>query len=396
MINKDIEKARLGSQQVAASGEISGRERGWKVQMKKGLKGMSYATGLASVSPLVQKKQIQKKDDKPEIEATEEAMGGRMVELMNKANAGPHTLESGIHYSHNYERFCEWYGKKELWKDEYRMGHNASGHFTNPYEHGRFMEFRLKPGHSASEAIKAWHTGLTIAECNSAVVAMQIDTVRAAIGDERFDRMFGHTDAKLDKNIPDHQRLRVKPGISGTPAQLFVKQPELSKEHEKKKARGEEMKPEEYDALLKPGEWYYFYNHPKYLLKHPGGAWQGENSLYMGKNDAGERLWSGLGASNVSESRMFEHMADAYNMDRNKHDERAMKEYGVTGEDGKYKDKKYDPAGGEFPDKITVDDILKSTPYTLHGTTRKGGFLPEAGITLDPKKVSKAREKKIE
>lgn len=41
---------------------------------------MSYSAGLASVSPLIQKKQIQKKDDKPEIEATEEAMGGRMVE----------------------------------------------------------------------------------------------------------------------------------------------------------------------------------------------------------------------------------------------------------------------------------------------------------------------------
>ena len=44
----------------------------------------------------------------------------------------------------------------------------------------------------------------------------------------------------------------------------------------------------ELDDTLIPGQWYYFYNHPKYLLKHPGGAWQGENSIYMGRDKDGK------------------------------------------------------------------------------------------------------------
>src|SRR6185295_5816167 len=114
---------------------------------------------------------------------------------------------------------------------------------------------------------------------------------------------------------------------------------------------------EEKEKLLKPGEWYYFYNHPKYLLKHPGGAWQGENSLYMGKNSAGQRLWAGLGASNVSEDAMYAEMVSAYNAPRDKNDEREMKEQGIKKEDGTYADPTYDPASGNFADTIDRDKV---------------------------------------
>ncbi len=55
---------------------------------------------------------------------------------------------------------------------------------------------------------------------------------------------------------------------------------------------------------------------------------------------------------------------------------------------------RFNPNKGEFPDSIDVSMILKDPPYTIGGVTRKGGFLPEAGITLDPTKVRKVREKK--
>ncbi|AFZ22999.1 hypothetical protein Cylst_0670 [Cylindrospermum stagnale PCC 7417] len=61
-------------------------------------------------------------------------------------------------------------------------------------------------------------------------------------------------------------------------------------------AKGEQGKAN--NRPVKIGEWYYFYNHPKYLLKHPAGEWQGENSIYMGKDDKGTQLWSGLGTVN--------------------------------------------------------------------------------------------------
>jgi len=245
------------------------------------------------------------------------------------------------------------------------------------------MDWVIKPGVSASAAIKSWLRGLTVAECNSSVVAMHIDALRAGIGDKKFDEHFGST----DKEIPEEQRLRIKPGTQGTPVENYIKLTDLNM----KQRRGGKITEKDMDTMLKVGEWYYFYNHPKYLLKHPGGAWQGENSLYMGKQ-GGQRIWSGLGASGVTEEGMYEEMVSAYNAPRDKHDERVMKESGYKNADGSYKDHRYDPKGGEFPDTVTKADILSAPAYNLGGTTRKGGFLANAGITIDAEKVKQTRE----
>jgi hypothetical protein len=330
----------------------------------------------------------------PEIDPTAKAMGEAMVKRMNQANGmegGKYDLDHGIHYSYNFERECNEAGKPELWKDEYRYGYNASGHWQNPKETGGFMDFRLKKGHSASKAIQAWLGGLTVAECLTAVIAMQFDTVRRAIGDHKFDKMFGSAEAAEDRAVDADSRLRLS--TNGTPMDQLTKATELAtKGYSRDQAVGK-VTDEEKDKLLKPGEWYYFYNHPKYLLKHPGGAWQGENSLYMGKNGAGERLWSGMGASNKTEDAMVDEMVGAYNGRRDKEDEREMKERGIKNADGTYADAKYDPAGGTFKDRVTRDDILNDPPYELDGTTRKGGFLPIAGITFDFDKVKAERDR---
>lgn len=71
---------------------------------------------------------------------------------------------------------------------------------------------------------------------------------------------------------------------------------------------------------------------------------------------------------------------------------RALKERNLIDESGHYTDPRFDPKSGEFPDTITVEDVLKAPPYEVFGTTRKGGFVPEAGIRLDPRKIQQARE----
>jgi hypothetical protein len=113
----------------------------------------------------------------------------------------------------------------------------------------------------------------------------------------------------------------------------------------------------------------------------------------MGKNDAGERLWSGLGAT-ATEDEMVDEMVRAYNSERNDYDHRMLKEQGLEGADGKYSDPLYDPQSGMFPDKVTKQDILKSQPFSIGGTERKGGFLQTAGMELDEQKVQKTREQK--
>src|SRR6185369_6955992 len=105
-------------------------------------------------------------------------------------------------------------------------GHHYGDQFTNPWEIGAFMRFELKKGQSASKGIKAWLAGVTVAECNSAVVAMEIDTYRKAIGDTKFDAKHGSDDPTIDAKV--QQRLVVKPGTDGTPVGPMMKSTELA------------------------------------------------------------------------------------------------------------------------------------------------------------------------
>jgi len=330
----------------------------------------------------------------PEIAATDEAMGANMVKDMSRANVEPgsggqNDLNHGIHYWYNYQRHCERAGKPELWKDEYRYGHTQASQFIQPHENNAFMDFELKKGHSASQAIKDWLAGATVAECLSSVIAMEIDTLRAAIGDKKFDKLFGSADAKEDAAVTPDNRMHVRAGIQGTPVANHMKATALA-EHARQGGEFGTVPDAELDKELIPGQWYYFYNHPKYLLKHPGGAWQGENALYMGKNAAGERLWSGLGAT-ATEDAMVDEMVRAYNAPRNDYDHRMLKEQGVEKADGTFADPQYDPNGGVYSETVTKEEILKAQVYAIGGTQRKGGFLASAGMELDAKKVEKTR-----
>ncbi|HSD89110.1 MAG TPA: hypothetical protein VLB44_16390, partial [Kofleriaceae bacterium] len=311
----------------------------------------------------------------PEIDATKEAMGQQVVTDMKKANVEPgsggqNDIHHGIHYWYNYQRQCEYAGKPEMWQDKMRAGHTESKSFINPYEANRWMDWELKKGHSASQAVKEWLAGATVAECLSSVIAMEIDALRAAIGDRKFDKMFGSADPKEDKAIPAQNRMHIKAGMDGTPVANYMKSTAVADEAQKNGGQFGSVPEAQLDKDLVPGQWYYFYNHPKYLLKHPGGAWQGENSIYMGKNEAGERLWSGLGAT-ATEDAMVDEMVRAYNSERTDYDHRMMKEQGIESTDGKYKDPLYDPQSGMFPDKVTKQEILKAQPFSIGGTDRK-------------------------
>jgi hypothetical protein len=335
---------------------------------------------------------------KPEIEATPEAMGEHVVNEMHKANldegfGGQYDLEHGIHYSYNFKYECESSGQAKKWKDEYRWGYNASGHFKNPQETGGFMDFQLKKGHSASAGIKAWLGGLTVAECLTSVFAMEYEALRAAVGDEKFDQTFGSTDPQQDKAIEQSgNRLRIAPN-GATPISQFMQSTKAAELANDGTHKDGVLSSKELDDTLVPGQWYYFYNHPKYLLKHPGGAWQGENSIYMGRDDQGRRLWAGLGATNKTEETMVDEMVSAYGGARDEEDERTMKERHIKNDDGTYNDKKYDPTSGEFKNKVTKAEILGDAPYSIDGTERHGGFLAVAGQQLDPAAVKHLRDK---
>ena len=293
----------------------------------------------------------------PEIEATREATGQHIVDGMGSLNTGG-SLDTGIHYSHNYEARCRREDPSR-WKDDYRKGYANPTYWTRT----GFMQWKLKPGVSASAAVKDWLTGLTIAECLSTVRVLQVDAMRATLGDTRFDQLFG--------------------GVEGTPEKellsIGVGQTTIT-DYRENVAPPEAGTIGDRPAVL--GGQYYFTNHPKYLLKHPGGAWQGENAVYLGKQ-GGVQKWSGFGADAVTEDGMLDEMVRAYNRARDANDQRRLDE--IKSANGGTLPAEYDVGG--FPDQITKADILSAPAYTIGSTTRKGGFNAGNGLALDLDKV---------
>jgi len=358
-----------------------------KFQADQKLSGIDGVVGKETMSRLDQlfgsKPTPQK--DKPEIDATEEAMGKHVADDMDAANKGPHSADEGIHYARNYRESFP-----DRWKDDYYGG------FANPTYFDRIapMDWRIKPKVSASEAIKSWIKGLTIAECFSTVVAIEYDTIRAAIGDAKFDNIFG----AVDTEISLEKRLRIATPNSNDFAQIPLNQYMKLTDSASKGDEGTIN-----NRPVKVGEWYYFYNHPKYRDKHPAGEWQGENSIYMGKNKDGDQLWSGLGTlseatkdSQITEDEMLNQMVDAYNGDRDPDDNKILD--GISKANGGTLPPEYrfESQGGFLPLTIDKNRILTDPPYkaAIDGTIRKGGFGVGAGQTLNVDKIKELREEK--
>lgn len=320
---------------------------------------------------------IQKKG---EIEATEEAVGQRVVDNMDQANSGGNA-DSGCHYAHNYKRQYP-----DRWKEEYRKGTSDPAYFKV----NGFMDFRLEDKKSASAGIKKFMKGLTICECLTLIVAIQVDSMRAAMGDDKFDENFGME----GKSMGEDRRLRISTNVRSTPLGRVIKQADAT-------GKGEigtiGNRPN-----VKPGEWYYFYNHPKYLLKHPGGAWQGENAIFVGER-GGEQVWSGFGASNVTEDHMMDQMVSSYAAARTEYDYQVLCETYMSDLDEVkkgtvsswsrlyevHKDKVPElyREGGEFPDAVDKKEIIDAPAYAIGSTTRKGGFMLDAGSAIDVGKL---------
>jgi len=330
------------------------------------------------------------KGKEAEIAVTEQALGDHVVTGMDKANEGPRSATDGLWYSHIYKAKHKQDPAQFPWNDDYETGYADPRYFVKL----GYYEWILKPGVSASDGLRSWLKGFTVAECLSVIVAVQIDTIRAAIGDEKFDAKFGSP----DKKIPPGQLLRIRPDTKGTPLEGRIERAEVT---EKDGAGILGRRP----AVV--GGWYYFYNHPRYLLKHPFGAWQGENAVYVGEKKK-QQLWSGFGVSNETEVAMLNQMVRAFNAARTDDDyRRLVRNFAAdtpefrAGETNyreqyeKYIDrmpKKYRHDSGEFDDQIDRGKIESAPPYELNGQMRTGGFVPGSGIKIDVESVKELAE----
>jgi hypothetical protein len=347
---------------------------------------------------------------KPEIEATEKAIGDRVVNQVDVINQEA-SANTGIHYAHQFEEKAIQYRLypdtspelKEFadkWKDEYWSGYADEKYF----EKKGFMHWVLKPGVKASEAIKRWLNGGTIAECETALIAINYDTMRAAIGDDKFDELFSSLSGKPPKKgLLQITSTGNREAAELNPLNEFMMETKAAQEV---RSKGDAAAGTPGNRPVKKGEWYYFYNHPMYLLKHPAGAFQGENAICM-DDTPGAQKWAGFGVSSVTEKEMLEEMAETYNDRRDENDYRRLLQLYASDvlqqkKDETYQElynkhqaripKEYHKESGIFPANITPNDILNAPAYTIGNTTRKGGFLIQVGKVLNHNKLQEIRK----
>jgi hypothetical protein len=291
------------------------------------------------------------------IDPSKEDLNKKVLERMENANAN-HGAK-GIHYPFEMaaNHAAEWE----------RLGRPTEGYAEPQYwQRVGFMHWVRKSGVSASAAMDAFFAGPTIADCASVIVASQIAALRAALGDDRFDKAFGGSGSKPREKDGKRVSLEISQSVDGSILAGLMR-PTLTATDAGTPGH----------RKVSPGEHHYFKNHPGYPVRHPTGYWQGENAVYIGEV-AGVQTFSGFGAPGKSEAAMNAALVAEYNYPPNADDlAKRQRLYAKNGPDvanWPQDEKKYH---GEAPASITPESLLAAG----------GGFQATSGEELDPAKV---------
>lgn len=160
----------------------------------------------------------------------------------DKPTAQSGDVGGGMFEPEEYQTACQVAGTPDKWDARYAHGHTAAKQWTQPYE-GRYdMTFTLKAGHSASQAVKDFLTGPTIADYRVIGVAIEMDELRDELGDQKFDQLFGSPVTSEDAQIASTQRLKLTSAMYTVPfrAQMLA----LAAEHDAVDTTSEPAAPE--------------------------------------------------------------------------------------------------------------------------------------------------------
>jgi hypothetical protein len=142
--------------------------------------------------------------------ASEQAFG-------DKPTAQSGEIDGGMFVPEEYQAACIAAGTPDKWDDKYFHGNTAAKQWNQPWE-GRYDNtFTLKSGHSASQALKDFIAGPTLADWRTLAVAVEMNEVRDTIGDEKFDKLFGSSNGGIDAQVPHSQRLTICQAMYTTP-----------------------------------------------------------------------------------------------------------------------------------------------------------------------------------
>jgi len=171
-----------------------------------------------------------------------------------------------------------------------RRGDPADGWLDPEYwDKVGFYQFLLTLGAKPAPAVRSIFGGEdNVLECNSAMVAVEYDSMLEAMGRVAFDKRMADDSLIIS---PYHLPPR---GVDRHP--LFEEG--MIKTVAIASAKN-----------LIPGDWVYFRNIAGYLAKHPNGFWSGEHALYVG-----DGKFQGFGTPVLTEGEMEKKLLDSYNV----------------------------------------------------------------------------------
>jgi hypothetical protein len=153
----------------------------------------------------------------PGATASEQAFG-------DKPTAQSGEIGGGMYEPGEYQAACQAAGTPDKWEERFAHGHTSARQWNQPYE-GRYdMTFTLKAGHSASQAVRDFVAGPTIADYRVIAVAAEMDEIRDEFGDQKFDRLFGSAIDGEDAQVSSAQRLKITPGMYTIPFRAQMQQ----------------------------------------------------------------------------------------------------------------------------------------------------------------------------
>lgn len=409
-VHTDSQADRL-NQSIQAKAFTTGQD----VFFRQGEYDPSSSGGLELIAHelthVVQQTGVIRRETQEEIE-TREATRNRVKESMRGLNLPERaTATSGVHYAKDYRDRARLYQADPVTNARFaeyaaNLDKCDDNGYANPQYFDRLapMDWQLKPGMKASEGIRVWLSGLTIAECFTAVMAIQYEALCQAIGDDKFNELYSTSGQswipqwirrlttprlRISRDHPNETQLRE---VLGSPVG----------------SRGEVGNGDEVgDRHVIEGVWYYFYNHPQYLRKHREGEWQGINVICT-SNEPTRNKWQGLGTGEeMSEPDLLSRLQQEYNKPRTEEDyARILREHKIS-ETGigapatnheKYirniaqipvDSRMVDGEGGRVPVEITVEDLTTAPEFE----GMKGGIVRGWAKELASDRIVKLRDR---
>ncbi len=268
-----------------------------------------------------------------------------LIETIQLVNSTPRD-QRGVWYYDDYHAYCQEH--KISFKEDLRTG------FANPEywkKTGR-CTFELKDGKKPSEAIKAFMSGFTIADCGNIITVAKYAALLKVLGEEKFNLLFSTSCASLIISQNLYERT--------APTSSFFFDV----------LNNDTASPGEIGSRpVVAGDMCHLRGVFFYRNKHPAGTSSGFNVVCVGKNEAKEDLFIGFGPNTfikpLTEREFQEVFIRYYNLDRSTFDMELLRGASLRFEEKLSFPEDAPCVDGFLPGSVVRPDFKKINAYVL-------------------------------